>query len=179
MKKLYGVLSLLAVALLVAPAQANPSYGFTRITNNADANVASQLLVVVTDAGGGYVDFKFTNNVGIGSSITDIYFDDGSLLGISSIYDSGGGVSFAGPASPSNLPGGSAINFHTSAGAFSADSDTPIEANGVNAAGEWVSIPALQEVEAPPVDSPVYFKAIEGYRGQLALAASAHFVILD
>jgi murein DD-endopeptidase MepM/ murein hydrolase activator NlpD len=46
-------------------------------------------------------------------------------------------------------------------------------------AGEWVSVPALEEVEAPPVDSPAYFKAIEGYRGQLAIAANAHFVILD
>jgi murein DD-endopeptidase MepM/ murein hydrolase activator NlpD len=48
-----------------------------------------------------------------------------------------------------------------------------------NTAGEWVSVPALDQVEAPPVESPAYFRAIEGYRGQLDLAANAHFVILD
>jgi murein DD-endopeptidase MepM/ murein hydrolase activator NlpD len=48
-----------------------------------------------------------------------------------------------------------------------------------NGAGDWVSVPAPEHVEAPPVNSSAYFKAIEGYRDQLALAASAHFVILD
>ena len=40
-------------------------------------------------------------------------------------------------------------------------------------------VPAPEHVEAPPVNAPDYFKAIEGYRGQLELAAGAHFVILD
>jgi murein DD-endopeptidase MepM/ murein hydrolase activator NlpD len=48
-----------------------------------------------------------------------------------------------------------------------------------NAGGEWITIPAPKRVEAPPVDSPAYFKAMESYRGQLALATNAHFVILD
>jgi murein DD-endopeptidase MepM/ murein hydrolase activator NlpD len=48
-----------------------------------------------------------------------------------------------------------------------------------NAGGEWISIPAPERVEAPPVDSSAYFKAMESYRGQLALATNAHFVILD
>jgi murein DD-endopeptidase MepM/ murein hydrolase activator NlpD len=48
-----------------------------------------------------------------------------------------------------------------------------------NSTGEWVSMPAPEQVEASPVNSPAYFRAVEGYRGQLALAASAHFVILD
>jgi murein DD-endopeptidase MepM/ murein hydrolase activator NlpD len=48
-----------------------------------------------------------------------------------------------------------------------------------NTAGDWVSVPSPEHVEAPPVSAPAYFKAIEGYRGQLELAASAHFVILD
>jgi murein DD-endopeptidase MepM/ murein hydrolase activator NlpD len=46
-------------------------------------------------------------------------------------------------------------------------------------AGEWTSMPAPEHVEAPPVNSAAYFRAVESYRGQLALAASAHFVILD
>jgi hypothetical protein len=48
-----------------------------------------------------------------------------------------------------------------------------------NSNGEWISMPAPEQVEAPPVNSPAYFKAVEAYRGQLALAANAHFVILD
>ncbi len=48
-----------------------------------------------------------------------------------------------------------------------------------NAGGEWVSLPAPEQVEAPPVHSPAYFKAMEEYRGQLDLATNAHFVILD
>jgi murein DD-endopeptidase MepM/ murein hydrolase activator NlpD len=48
-----------------------------------------------------------------------------------------------------------------------------------NSAGEWVSMRAPEQSEAPPVRSPAYFRAVESYRGQLALAASAHFVMLD
>ena len=48
-----------------------------------------------------------------------------------------------------------------------------------NSNGDWISMPAPEQIEAPPVDSPDYFKAVEAYRGQLSLAASAHFVILD
>jgi murein DD-endopeptidase MepM/ murein hydrolase activator NlpD len=48
-----------------------------------------------------------------------------------------------------------------------------------NGAGDWVSMPSPAQVEAPPVNSPTYFRAVESYRSQLALAANAHFVILD
>ena len=115
--------------------------GFTNITNNGNTNVASQLSVDVTSGAGGTVNFKFFNNVGIASSITDIYFDDGTLLSIASITDSGAGVAFAAPASPGNLPGGNNASpaFVTTAG-FSADSDPPVSANGVNASTEWVNI---------------------------------------
>jgi hypothetical protein len=54
-------------------------YGFQRITANNIANPASRFTVEVTDAGGGEVNFKFVNAVGISSSITEIYFDDGLL----------------------------------------------------------------------------------------------------
>lgn len=48
-----------------------------------------------------------------------------------------------------------------------------------NGAGEWISVPAPEEVEEPPVASSAFFQAIQGYRDQLQVAASAHFVILD
>jgi hypothetical protein len=94
----------------------------------------------VTDGGLGSVNFTFWNNVGIASSIADIYFDDGTLLAIASITDSGG-VAFAGLANPENLPGGNDASppFTTTQG-FYADSDSPIISRGVNAASEWVKI---------------------------------------
>jgi len=45
--------------------------------------------------------------------------------------------------------------------------------------GEWVSVPAPDTVEAPPMNSPMFFKAVDRYRDQLQVAANAHFVILD
>ena len=135
---------ILGSCLVLMTSQASAvTVGFTKITNNGNTNVASQLSVDVTAGASGTVNFKFFNNVNVGtaSSITDIYFDDGTLLAIASITDSGGGVAFAAPASPGNLPGGNNASpaFVTTAG-FSADSDAPVSANGVNAATEWVKI---------------------------------------
>jgi MYXO-CTERM domain-containing protein len=127
-----------AVGLAAGIAEAGPVYGFTRITNNGSQDVASQLTVEVEAAGANQVDFIFRNSGPLASSITDIYFDDGSLLGIASIINGGAGVDFSQGASPGALPGGSAVNFNTSAG-FSADSNSPAQPMGVNP-GEMVTI---------------------------------------
>jgi len=112
---------------------------FTRLTNNAGAvNPASQFRCELTDIGGGQIQFRFTNNVGIASSITDVYFDDGTLLGIASIASSNG-VDFTQGASPGNLPGGNAVGFETTAG-FSLDSTSPVPINGINRNNEWLRI---------------------------------------
>ncbi len=115
---------------------------FFNITNNGNANLSSQLSVQIIDTGiSGQVGFKFLNNVGIVSSITDVYFDDGTLLAISTIVSSTG-VSFASPATPNNLPGGNNITppFVVTDN-FSADSNTPNAlANGVNASTESLEI---------------------------------------
>jgi hypothetical protein len=115
-------------------------YSFFKITNNGNPDVGAQLSVDVTDAGGGQVSFKFSNNVGTASSITDIYFDDGTLLGIATTSQSAG-VVFNNPATPGNLPGANDANpdFETTSG-FSADSDPSVAPNGVNSHGEWVDI---------------------------------------
>lgn len=103
----------------------------------------SSLQVEVIDLGialSGYsqVAFKFTN--ASTSSLTDVYFDDGTLLGIASIADSGNTVSFSEEAKPANLPGGNnlALDFNTTKG-FSADSNPPVSPNGVTS-GEWLTI---------------------------------------
>jgi hypothetical protein len=140
MKKIMVVVAVLACLALPLTAQA-VSFGFYKITNNGNVDVSNQLSVEVTNPGLGQASFTFYNAVGITSSITDIYFDDGTLLGIASINVSGIEVGFEDPAIPENLPGGNSISppFETTRG-FSADSDSPIMEQGVNAASEWVTI---------------------------------------
>lgn len=130
--------SVVAVLALVSSADA-ALYGFTRISTNGAQDVAAQLFVDVTDAGSGQVDFKFLNSGPLASSITDVYFDDGTLLGIASVIN-GPGVEFSQGASPGNLPGGETVTppFEATAG-FTADSDAPVSANGVNP-GEFLTI---------------------------------------
>jgi len=134
----------MVLAVFAAPASAGPIYTFSCITNNGPGDCAigeAQLSMEVIDEGGGLVGFKFSNAVGSASSITDIYFDDGSLLAISSIVDSGAGVAFSSPATPPNLPAGNTASppFVTTAN-LSADSNPPVLANGVNSSTEWVEI---------------------------------------
>lgn len=90
----------------LALAAASTTYGFTGVSNTSTANTnvgKSSLLVEVIDMGS-QVAFKFTNTSA--SSLTDVYFDDGTLLGIVGIVDSGAGVDFSQGASPPNLPSG-------------------------------------------------------------------------
>lgn len=132
------LLSLFIIFLTSSMALALPYY-FDNITNNSGiaSDIADQLYVDVVDSGAGTVSFVFYNTGPIASSITDIYFDDGSLLGITAIVNSTG-TAFSSPADPADLPGGGTVGFVTTAG-FSADSDPPVSANGVNP-GELVTI---------------------------------------
>ena len=133
--------TVIATFVMAGSASATPFY-FYNITNNGNSDLAGQLSVAVTPKGS-QVDFTFTNSVGIASSITDIYFEDGTLLGIASISDSDSPaenyVAFSQLASPGDLPGRTPVGFLTTAG-FSADSDAPVMENGVNASTEWVTI---------------------------------------
>ena len=121
------------------------TYGFGNISNNnvGDALIGeAQLLVdVLADAlGDNQVIFQFRNIGPDASSITDVYFDNGTLLGIASIDNGDPGVSFSQHATPGNLPAANMIDppFETTAG-FSADSDAPPQPLGVNP-GEMVGI---------------------------------------
>lgn len=142
-RKVWLIGAALAVLVLASvPAQAGPIYGFRCITWNVAAQCATapQYTVEVINLGSNQVAFEFKNTATVASSITDVYFQDGSLLGISSIQQSSG-VSFGTPAAPPDLPGGNSITpaFVTTSG-FSADSNPPVLANGVNASSEWVRI---------------------------------------
>jgi hypothetical protein len=88
------------------------------------------------------VSFKFYNQSGPSVpnvSITDIYFDDGTLRQISGITN-GPGTSFAQLATPKELPGAELLvpPFQTT-DQFSADSDPPPPKWGVEP-GEWMII---------------------------------------
>ncbi len=136
-------LSLALGVLSVGSAHA-VSFDFDNISNNLAGDAAigeAQLFVDVTDPGGGQVLFTFSNIGPSNSSITDIYFDDGDLLGIASIDNSDPGlVSFSQTATPGNLPSAnSASPPFVTTGNLSADSDPPAQPNGVNP-GETLGI---------------------------------------
>jgi hypothetical protein len=142
MKKLLLVAILPALTLCIT-AKANFTYSFVCITNNNTTNAATgeaQLFVTISDPGSNKALFTFTNIGPYASSITDVYFDDGALLGIASIDNSCAGVAFSQFAIPKDLTGRNNVSppFETTEG-FSADSDSPIQPNGVNP-NEWLGI---------------------------------------
>jgi len=141
------VLSLTLMILFAAPVSADMTYSFVNITANSLASAAigeAQLAVKVSDYASGQALFTFMNSGPEASSICDIYFDDGTLLGIASILDDHGEtnpqVLFSQYAKPKDLPGGNNMSppFVTHEG-FSADSDSPVQPMGVNP-GESVGI---------------------------------------
>ena len=129
------------------------TYGFEGLTVNDVTNTAvaeAQLFVEVTDIGGGKVLFRFYNVGPTTSALTDVYFDDGTLLGIAYLIDAddnGGmaGVDFSQLASPRNLPAGQEADpdFQATTG-FVADSDPPVQHNGVNPREEFGIVFDLQ-----------------------------------
>jgi hypothetical protein len=147
MVKVSSILTVfLVLALFCVNTQAEPTYSFTHIVEPGDGPVElndgaigeAQLFVDLIDLGT-QVEFMFTNTGPLASSITDVYFDDGILLGIVSISN-GPGVEFEQLATPPDLPGGNNLvpPFVTSEG-FSADSNPPVEPLGVNP-GEFLGI---------------------------------------
>jgi hypothetical protein len=140
MKKSIAVVIVLASGLICVTTKAGPTYSFIHIVEPGDgpAELAdgaigeSQLFVELTDMGS-QVKFTFTNIGPEASSITDVYFDDGTLLGIAEITNTIGLVEFSENAFPPDLPGGNNVTppFVTTAG-FSADSDPPTQPLGVN-----------------------------------------------
>ena len=134
--KILGLLSALAVFSAGTPAHASPTYNFMDITHNLAADAAigeAQLFMeVAPTVDPGKVQFHFTNTGPEAASITDVYFEDGSLLGIAQIIGSAG-VSFSSPATPPDLPGGASVTPpFVATEEFSTDSDSPVQPNGVN-----------------------------------------------
>jgi hypothetical protein len=143
MKKSIIFVFVLVLTMFCARAKALPTYGFYSITNNNAGDAAigeAQLFVELFDLIN-QVEFHFTNTGPEASSITQVYFDDGTLLGIASIDNSSTGVSFFHPeTSPPDLPGGNnAVPPFVVTTGFSAGSNSPVQSNGVNP-GEYLGI---------------------------------------
>ena len=137
-----AVLLLSTVGLLIASPSAATTVGFDCLTNSiaGDCTIGeAQLSVDVLDIGGGQVSFTFNNAGPADAEVSEIYFDDGTLLGISSVI-SGPGVSYVTGADPMNLPGANLASpvFQVTAG-FLAESIPPPSQEGVGP-GEWVTI---------------------------------------
>lgn len=133
--------ALLATSMFAVEVRAD-MYGFGNISANNvnDAAIGeAQMFVDVTDNGSNQVLFLFSNIGPDASSITDVYFDDGSLLGIAQILN-GAGVDFSAGANPSNLPSANDASpaFVTTTG-FGADAEPAPPLNGVNP-GETLGI---------------------------------------
>jgi len=143
MRRMYLTITFLAAVLLGLPADVSRAavvYPLEIFTSNGSYYNSPDLdLYVEVSDGEDQVDFTFYNESLINSSITTIYFDGDSLLGIVDITE-GTGTSFSQSATPSNLPGGKALEspFVTTTG-FSAGSEAPRPHSGVNP-GEWVQI---------------------------------------
>jgi len=144
-----------AIGVATVNASAGVVFGFGQsLTNNSATNVAtaSQYTVEVSDGGavpggGGrmYALFTFRNSGPAASSITDVYFQDGTLLSYQDVFAQSAGVEYSQFAHPANPPGGSSVGFTTQTsianGGFfaSADSNSPVQPMGVNP-NEWVTI---------------------------------------
>ncbi len=152
MKRLFAFL---VVTCLCVPSVCASLYYFDVITSNTvnGSALESQLSVDVyangIDAGTGnsIVAFKFVNDDSTGyleSVISEIYFDDGSLLTSATIIN-GTGVLYVPGANPPDLPGGGTIvPAFNATSAFSAQGANPAPQNGVGPGEEVVLNYVLQ-----------------------------------
>lgn len=147
--RLGGFASVLGLLCLAARPAAAIQIGFDCLTGTLAGDCAigeSQLSVEVTDQGGD-VRFHFRNAGPEASSISEVYFDDGSLLALSTVID-GPGVDFEPDASPPDLPGGSEAipPFQVTEGFLAESVPSPVM-NGIGPE-EWVQIQfTLQETQ--------------------------------
>lgn len=136
----------LATLTIASPTAGAATLGFdcttAPVTSTACTIGENQLSVEVLAGSGAQsrrVGFAFRNIGSAASAISEIYFDDGTLLAQSSIFNSPG-VNFVAGANPGDLPGGNSINpaFNVTQN-FLAEASSPPPANGVGP-GEAVTI---------------------------------------
>ncbi len=147
----------------VAPAGADSiTLKFSRVVDPLEMSepdeVAGQLFVEVADSdkdgnafeSSNMVRFTFRNEVGVASSITGIYFDDGTLLGIDTLINDPDFTDFekGGGATPPDLPGGDNL-------------DPPFETTQGFLAGIFPNGP-FRGIDKASERVHIYFELIEG-----------------
>ena len=137
-------LSLAVVMALVAlPAAARAeTYTFDACMSSnysGCSQLLTQMKVEVTDAGGGFVDFKFTNDATIASSITALYFDAAGYLTTLSIQTEVGVDFKTTNVTPPDAPSGDTYTPQFSVTAnLSTDTTSPASQNGINSSGDYL-----------------------------------------
>ena len=135
--------ALIIAALAVCSAHA-VIYDFEVFTTNGMHSADLDGMYVDVTNGAGYVDFTFYNGAAVQSTISGIFFDDGSLLGIDSVTNNPSYTAFANPRTLGEFPAG-----HTLDPPFIADREFNTGANapppqkGVNngdLVNEWVTV---------------------------------------
>ena len=137
----------MAAAIALAPAASHAAtFGFDCFEGASSCTAyESQLALQVTgltSGGADYVAFEFRNNVGLSSTIQDVFFDDrlNPKLNYSSAQStlSGPGVMFQ-SSGTGNLPGGNNLSPSFSTTNSFSRSGPGGQANGINASGEFVT----------------------------------------
>jgi hypothetical protein len=153
------------LALATAPQEglaafSSATYNFANITLNSSTDSASggQFAITVWGGDSGTLNssltglntdvtlstnqalFVITSTAALASSITDVYFQDGTLLALASTYV-GGDSAFSQGGKPSDLPGGNNIvpSFVTTE-SWSENADKPPPADGVDESGDALGV---------------------------------------
>ncbi len=116
-------------------------YPFTIFTNNGNFNDDPGINIYMDVTNGGSVaEFTFYNDSTIQNSVTNIYFDDGPIIGSTMNIINGPGTLFA-EDGPTNLPSGNTIGFSADR-EFNIGAEPAPPANGINniGAGEWATV---------------------------------------
>jgi len=140
-----SALGLIAWAALAhSAAGASVDLSFFRLTDSGAPDIAGQIRLTVSGVEGqpGLIDFTFSNEVGTRSSITDIFFADGAILGKASVVQSGS--LFVG--ARSTMAGANLLDpefvttraFRTAAGLFN-DNGSAVNPTGLDRAEDFVT----------------------------------------
>ncbi len=135
------IVSVILVCALGAGSAFAALYPFEIFTDNGDFNDDPGINIYMDVWNGDNVaKFTFYNDSTIQSSVTNIYFDDGVLIGATLGIINGSGTDFA-EDGPGNLPNGNDIGFDADR-EFNIGSNPPPPSNGINniGVGEWVTI---------------------------------------
>jgi hypothetical protein len=135
---LYALVVCFVVGACTCPLGAAYVYPLQCFTGNGDYNESLNIFVEV-DGTDDYVDFTFHNQSSVSSSISEVYFEQNTILGPATITN-GPGTLFAQFAAPKNLPAGNSLNpAFLCAPEFSFDSEPAPPKNGINP-DEWLRI---------------------------------------